>query len=617
MANASIFIQDACYQHRYIRSRDTSLIVERPERLIAAKIGLAAAVTRIQEVVGKSAGDPNDLVAALDKLTLGPRSSDITAPINVVHSSATLDILNHPAVKFTHGFPDPNTAKDSNEYLRSLKKWSEDSIEKISKGDSEIPQGLAQGDLYLCPESLNAIQGALGTVCECIDTVVDPNPSSSKRAFVAIRPPGHHCGEDTPSGFCFVNNVIVGAAHAHLKHGIHRVVIFDIDLHHGNGTQSLAWAINEETQRQKLEAEARTEAGNSPPATIPGLQIYYSSIHDILSYPCEDGTPSMVQAASVSISGAHGQWVENVHLKDHEEGDFWGLYEQHYKKIIHTAEEFVHSTATKSNEDVLVFISCGFDASEHEYASMSRHGRKVPTNFYAQFTKDARAFAEKHAKGRIVSVLEGGYSDRALISGTFAHFCALGLSEEHTWNDRWWNKDNLDALQHALKPKKPRSHVSGPLSAPKTDPESEPWLKQAVSIFQHLEPVPFKTPRKGKAILVEPSSRTLRQRKVGNASSSSPASAKSKPEKSEATGKGMPRGKINSSFSKGKGKKTEPGAVAESARSDGQAENSDSSTESSSTLSSMSDSDADLPPISAPSKKLPRVILKLGPPPDS
>lgn len=68
----------------------------------------------------------------------------------------------------------------------------------------------------------------------------------------------------------------------------------------------------------------------------------------------------MVQAASVSISGAHGQWIENVHLKDHaKEGDFWGLYEEHYKKIIHKAEEFVQSTATKNNEDVLVFIRYG------------------------------------------------------------------------------------------------------------------------------------------------------------------------------------------------------------------------------------------------------------------
>ena len=76
------------------------------------------------------------------------------------------------------------------------------------------------------------------------------NDTAIHRAFVAIRPPGHHCGEDTPSGFCFLNNVAIGAAHgdffcvniffeinnrltAHLQHGIKRIVIFDIDLHHG------------------------------------------------------------------------------------------------------------------------------------------------------------------------------------------------------------------------------------------------------------------------------------------------------------------------------------------------------------------------------------------------
>ena len=115
---------------------------------------------------------------------------------------------------------------------------------------------------------MDAIQGALGTVCEAVDRVVtssrhigeseekvEKSKSSGldpiQRAFVAIRPPGHHCGEDTPSGFCFVNNVAVAAAHgechllgiltwsrpvvplAHLQHGVQRIVIFDIDLHHG------------------------------------------------------------------------------------------------------------------------------------------------------------------------------------------------------------------------------------------------------------------------------------------------------------------------------------------------------------------------------------------------
>ncbi len=67
------------------------------------------------------------------------------------------------------------------------------------------------------PTSMEAIQGALGTVCEAVDDLYSPAASHS-RAFVAIRPPGHHCGEDMPSGFCFVNNVVVGAAHG--KHSI-------------------------------------------------------------------------------------------------------------------------------------------------------------------------------------------------------------------------------------------------------------------------------------------------------------------------------------------------------------------------------------------------------------
>ncbi|KIK69544.1 hypothetical protein GYMLUDRAFT_212124 [Collybiopsis luxurians FD-317 M1] len=596
MASASIFIQDACYQHRYIRSRDISLIVERPERLTAVKVGLAAAVSRIQEVTVKPEADPNDLAAALDKLTLDAQPN--TLPVQVIHSSATLDLLQSPATLFTHAFPDASAGKDPQEYLKNLKKWSEESAAKISKGGSEIPTGLAQGDLYLCPESLNAIQGALGTVCESVDALFNPSPTAARRAFVAIRPPGHHCGEDTPSGFCFVNNVIVGAAHAHLKHGIGRVVIFDIDLHHGNGTQSLAWAINEETQRQRLEAEARTEASSS--FTSPGLQIYYSSIHDILSYPCEDGTPSLVQAASISIAGAHGQWVENVHLQNYDGDGFWDLYEKDYKQIIRKAEKFVQATATSDNEDVLVFISCGLDASEHEYASMSRHGRKVPTTFYARFTQDARTFAEKYSSGRIISVLEGGYSDRALISGTFAHMCALGLPEHCTWNESWWNQDNLVKLQNSTKTKKSKGRTSGSLSS-SADADLEPWLKQTLSMFQFLEPVAFKNHRRP-LIPTEPSSRILRQRKAANSAS---VSAKVSSDNTEAA---IPRETTKIASHKTNVGKTALG------------EESDSSSGSSSTLSSVPDSiqgeersASGVDSIST--KRLPRVILKLGPEP--
>jgi len=78
---------------------------------------------------------------------------------------------------------------------------------------------------------------------------------------------------------------------------------------------------------------------------------------------------------------------------------------------------------------------------------MSRHGRKVPTSFYHQFTRDAVAFAERYARGKVISVLEGGYSDRALISGSMAHL--IGLTSFLTTStqsddvEKWWNVDEL------------------------------------------------------------------------------------------------------------------------------------------------------------------------------
>ena len=105
----------------------------------------------------------------------------------------------------------------------------------------------------MCPESIQAMEGAVGTICEAVDSVLSSQDNPT-RAFVVVRPPGHHCGEDTPEGFCFVNNVAIAAAHglpffdflyssltfplAHLKHGIKKVVIFDIDLHHGKPISS-------------------------------------------------------------------------------------------------------------------------------------------------------------------------------------------------------------------------------------------------------------------------------------------------------------------------------------------------------------------------------------------
>jgi histone deacetylase HOS3 len=79
---------------------------------------------------------------------------------------------------------------------------------------------------------------------------------------------------------------------------------------------------------------------------------------------------------------------------------------------------------------------------------MSRHNRKVPASFYHRFTRDACAFADRYAQGRIVSVLEGGYSDRALTSGAMAHLSDLTdiSALRGKVDERWWSKENLSKV---------------------------------------------------------------------------------------------------------------------------------------------------------------------------
>ncbi|KAF9222901.1 Arginase/deacetylase [Gyrodon lividus] len=533
--HTAIFIQDECLKHHFIRSRDTSGIVERPERLRAVKVGLAAAISRIEEADsaagnGKSRmksgiGDSgvsadsgaNDLAAALERMNIAPAKSQLrTSSISIRRTSTMAELLNNPAVKYIHGDIDGDV------YLQNLILWARDSQENITKKGSEIPEGIPPLDLYLCPSSIDAIQGAVGAVCEAVDAVVSAtrhlsaiqSNESCERAFVAIRPPGHHCGEDTPSGFCFVNNVAIGAAHAHLKHGMQRIVILDIDLHHGNGTQSIIWQINEETYRQTLEEEA--SPGDVPPTKGP--RIYYGSLHDILSFPCEDGKTGMVQAASTSIHGPHGQYIENIHLQRyHSDAHFWDvLYPQYYLPLLLRAREFLEKTGGPG-DDVMIFISCGFDACEHEYPSMSRHNRKVPASFFHQFTRDTCALADTHARGRVVSVLEGGYSDRALTSGAMAHLCGLadisgqkGVADDWV-NEDWWNVDNLVKLENAAKPRKASSR-------PFLGVNSEEWLSRTAELLLVLgidTKFPSATARNDWA---PPTSRVLRERKKPNSS---------------------------------------------------------------------------------------------------
>lgn len=143
---SGIFVQNSCLQHRYIRSKDLSNIVERPERLRAVNIGLASAIARLEDLFSEKASNlttslsGNDLAEELNRLSLKQEIS--RSPVSVVNSDASVDLFKHPAVKFIHG----DIERDV--YLENLVTWARDSVEKIRKQGSEIPDSYSQGDLY-------------------------------------------------------------------------------------------------------------------------------------------------------------------------------------------------------------------------------------------------------------------------------------------------------------------------------------------------------------------------------------------------------------------------------------------------------------------------------------
>ncbi|KAK4699788.1 histone deacetylase HOS3, partial [Phenoliferia sp. Uapishka_3] len=303
-------------------------------------------------------------------------------------------------------------------------------------------------------------------------------------------------------GFCFVNNVAVAAAHAHLEHGIDRVVIIDIDLHHGNGTQEIAWRINSAANaavnRRRARSSSPRKEGSPSKGKAPerDLSIMYASLHDIFSYPCEDGDPALVQAASINLSGGHSQYIANVHLESwSEEAEFHEkLYHKYRDGLLGAAVNFCEKTAIEEDESArtLVILSAGFDASEHESAGMSRHRRNVPSSFYHRFARDVVKFANQQAAGKVLAVLEGGYSDRALCSGTLATL--IGLTEaprflEKTFlieegdEKRWWDEANLAKLEKACKIGR-----GGKLGGVGVGAEGgeEGWLRRTVELFQRI-----------------------------------------------------------------------------------------------------------------------------------
>ncbi|KAK7608352.1 histone deacetylase domain-containing protein [Phyllosticta paracitricarpa] len=489
-----VILHDACYGHRFSRLKTSkshlSMIVERPERVLASILGIATAYVRFGE---RHAGGPHAPHPKRDP------ASDV--PFTIKRSSRVQDITS-PIVTNVHGTKWMKELQEMCNLARDKLAQSSKEVARIEEADKPKKPDLHHGDLYLSAESLDALQGALGGVCDGVDAVFSGPKGQPRNAFVCIRPPGHHCSSDWPSGFCWLNNVHVGIEYAAQNHGLTHAAIIDFDLHHGDGSQSITWERNE-----KVANMPPKQPKNAPP--LKKTQIGYFSLHDVNSFPCEDGDYNKVSAASLCLENAHNQTIWNVHLQPWKtEEDFWKLYENKYLVLLEKARAFLRlhtqrlrSSPGQTQPKAAIFISAGFDASEWEGAGMQRHKVNVPTEFYARFTRDIVKMSQEPelgAEGRVISVLEGGYSNRALTSGVLSHISGLCEGQgaatsvapanpfaqdvpmgntviQHTlgeaekklrYNVEWWHETSLYALETLVYPDPPpppkKSQRSGP-----------------------------------------------------------------------------------------------------------------------------------------------------------
>lgn len=188
--------------------------------------------------------------------------------------------------------------------------------------------------------------------------------------FCGVRPPGHHAGRDKAMGFCLFNKVAVAAAHALDAHGLSRVAIVDFDVHHGNGTEDIF-------------------TGDS--------RVLFCSSFQHPFYPFTGHEADAPNLACVPLpAGAQGPAFRSA-IREH-----W-------------------LPALENFRPEILLMSAGFDA--HVLDDMS--SLALTEADYAWLTSELVAIAKRHAQGRIVSVLEGGYETGALARCVVAHLKAL------------------------------------------------------------------------------------------------------------------------------------------------------------------------------------------------
>jgi acetoin utilization deacetylase AcuC-like enzyme len=226
-------------------------------------------------------------------------------------------------------------------------------------------------DTAMNAHSLTAARHAAGAVVLATDLVMR---NECRSAFCAVRPPGHHAERSRAMGFCLFNNVAVGAAHALAAHGIKRAAVVDFDVHHGNGTEDI---FTDDSRVLMV-------------STFQHPLYPYSGVNPL--------GPNMVNVPLAPGSGSE-EFREAVRER-------W-------------------LPALEAHAPEILYVSAGFDAHREDPLA----GLKLTEADYAWVTRELVAVAGRHAKGRIVSTLEGGYSLSALGRSVAEHVRELLVAE--------------------------------------------------------------------------------------------------------------------------------------------------------------------------------------------
>jgi acetoin utilization deacetylase AcuC-like enzyme len=232
---------------------------------------------------------------------------------------------------------------------------------------------LSTGDTLITSDSLEVAQQAAGGVLEAAKAIAT---GEIRNAFCAVRPPGHHATQNRGMGFCILNNVAIAARYLQEVHGAGRILIVDWDYHHGNGTQDIFY-----------------EDGT----------VFYFSTHHYGAYP---GTGAPHETGAGAGSGT----TLNVPLQPGADD----------AQIFAALESRLLPAAHAFGPDFIV-ISAGFDAMRGDLLGCF----DVTPQGFANITRLVAEFAKTACRGRILSVLEGGYRLDGLAESVAAHIEAL------------------------------------------------------------------------------------------------------------------------------------------------------------------------------------------------